>query len=255
MVALVVFASSSAKRPRAARPGCALAAVSIAALIGCGESSDAPQATEDPSATSGGEGGGGQRRVCGEATDELLSGSGTPREFLAPLFETQIPDSECGAVEREFDLALLPAPTHVTVCSEIGYATNPPCAGPHYGTWAAFQNYDEAIPRGFWVHSLEHGAVVIAYSCEDCDGEVEAAKTMIEELPVDPLCTPPVERRVILTPDRRLDTRWAASAWGFTLTSECFEREVFRAFAISHNAAGPEDVCKNGVDVSAAPSL
>jgi hypothetical protein len=182
-----------------------------------------------------------------------LSGSGTPVEPLAPRFETLVPDSACAAVEREFDLTSAPGPAHVTACSEISYATNPPCVGPHYGTWAAFQNYDEPIPRGFWVHSLEHGAVVITYSCEDCQDEVAAAKQMITELPVDPLCSAPVERRVILAPDPRLDTRWAASAWGFTLTSECFEPEIFSAFAISHNAAGPEDFCANGLDVSRAP--
>lgn len=170
-----------------------------------------------------------------------------------PRFETAIEESACGAVEREYDTATAPAPSHVGVCSEVRYATNPPCVGPHYGTWAAFKNYDSAIPRGFWMHSLEHGAVVITYSCDDCEDEVGEAKAMIDTLPVDPLCSAPVARRVILTPDPKLDSRWAASAWGFTLTSDCFEPEVFRAFAISHNAAGPEDLCANGVDVGAMP--
>lgn len=212
----------------------------IAALSGCSESAE----PEHPSGPLG---------YCGEATAELVSGSGTPAEPLTPRFETAIFDSACGAVEREYDTATAPAPTHVKACAEVAYLTNPPCVGPHYGTWAAFQNYDAAIPRGFWVHSLEHGAVVITYSCDDCEDEVAAAKSMIEELPVDPLCTSPVERRVILTPDPKLDTRWAASAWGFTLTSDCFEAEIFSAFAISHNGAGPEDFCANGVDVGATP--
>lgn len=248
MVSGVVSLRYSAVRPRSLRLDGALSILLIGALTACAESSR----TEDPDSVqaSGGEGGGGSLGVCGDATDELLSGSGTPVEPLAPLFETPIPESDCGAVEREFEPALAPGPTHVTACSEIDYVTNPPCLGPHYGSWAAFQNYDAAIPRGFWVHSLEHGAVVISYACEDCEDEVAAAKAMIAELPIDPLCSAPVERRVILTPDRRLDTRWAASAWGFTLTSDCFEPEVFSAFAVSHNAAGPEDFCANGVDVS-----
>jgi hypothetical protein len=210
----------------------------LAALSGCSESPDA----EHPSGPLG---------YCGEATAALVSGSGTPDEPLAPRFETPIAESACGAVEREYDTATAPAPAHVQACADVAYVTNPPCLGPHYGTWAAFRNYDDAIPRGFWVHSLEHGAVVITYSCRDCEDEVEAAKSTIDELPVDPLCSSPVERRVILTPDPKLDTRWAASAWGFTLTSDCFEPEIFSAFAISHNAAGPEDFCANGVDVGA----
>jgi len=247
MVPGVVSLRDSAVRPRVLRRDCAFSIVLIAALFACSES---PATDPDSAQGAGGEGGGGAQGACGDATEQLLSGSGTPLEPLAPLFETSIPDSSCNAVEREFDLTSAPGPTHVTTCSEIDYVTNPPCLGPHYGTWAAFQNYDAAIPRGFWVHSLEHGAVVITYSCEDCEDEVAAAKAMIAALPVDPLCSAPVERRVILTPDRKLDTRWAASAWGFTLTSECFEADVFSAFAISHNAAGPEDFCANGVDVS-----
>jgi hypothetical protein len=184
---------------------------------------------------------------CGEQTGALVSGSGTPAEPLAPLFETPIADSACDAVEREYATTL--APTHVEDCSELAHVTNPPCVGPHYQRWAAFKVYDEAIPRGFWVHSLEHGAVVIAYSCDDCEDEVEAAKALMDELPVDPLCSGAVERRVVLTPDPRLDTRWAASAWGFTLTSDCFESEVFRAFATAHYAVGPEDFCTAGLDV------
>lgn len=236
MVSAVAHSSDSAGRPRVLRFDCALPLTLIALLSGCSESpADGPLG------------------YCGDATASLVSGSGTPAEPLVPRFETLIAESACGAVEREYDTATAPAPTHVQACADVAYTTNPPCVGPHYGAWAAFQNYDQAIPRGFWVHSLEHGAVVITYSCKDCDDEVLAAKTMIEELPVDPLCRAPIERRVILTPDPRLDTRWAASAWGFTLTSDCFEPAVFSAFAISHNAAGPEDFCENGRDVSAPP--
>jgi hypothetical protein len=240
MVSGVAHPSASAGRPRAQRPGCFLALLLIAALSGCSESSE-PEHVSGPLG------------YCGEATAGLVSGSGTPAEPLAPRFETAIAESACGAVEREYEVPESPQ-THVSSCSEISYTMNPPCFGPHYREWAAFQTYDEAIPRGFWVHSMEHGAVVIAYSCTDCDDELEAAQALIAELPVDPLCSSPVERRVILTPDPKLDTRWAASAWGFTLASECFEAEIFRAFAISHNAAGPEDFCANGVDVGATPA-
>jgi hypothetical protein len=239
MVLVVVHSSDSAVRPRLLRRGSASSLMLITLLSGCSESPE-PQPASGPLG------------YCGEATAGLVSGSGTPAEPLAPRFETAIAESACGAVEREYEVPQGTQP-HLSMCSEISYTMNPPCFGPHYGIWAAFQHYDEAIPRGFWLHSMEHGAVVIAYSCTDCDDEVQAAKTLIDELPADPICSSPVDRRVILTPDPKLDTRWAASAWGFTLTSECFEAEIFRTFAISHNAAGPEDFCDNGVDVGATP--
>ena len=98
------------------------------------------------------------------------------------------------------------------------------------------------------MHSMEHGAVVLAYSCTDCAAEVESAKAMIDALPVDPACSGNgTLRRVILTPDPLLETRWAAAAWGYTLNADCFESEVFRAFAEAHYAGGPEDFCASGL--------
>ena len=134
---------------------------------------------------------------------------------------------------------------HVPDCSAISYATNPPSSGQHYSSWAPFRVFDEPIGRGFWVHSIEHGAVVILYSCRDCDEEIQAAKVMIEALPEDPVCVG--MRRIILVPDPLLDVPWAAAAWGYTLRSECFEPEVFRDFALRFAGHGPEkEVCTEG---------
>lgn len=154
--------------------------------------------------------------------------------------------STCGAVLQHYPL--LPSP-HVAECSLVEYSSNPPTSGPHYGFWAEFGIYDQAIPRGFWVHAMEHGAVVVAYSCTDCGSEVDAAKTWIAQLSADPLClkTSSVKRRVILTPDPLLPTRWAAAAWGVTLRSDCFEPDVFSDFYYAHEGKGPENICSDGV--------
>ena len=169
--------------------------------------------------------------------------------------EQPVAGSACGAVEREYTLA---EPKHVENCRPIEYGSNPPSSGTHYGTWAAFRNYDTPIERGFAVHSMEHGAVVLSYHCDDCDEEVAAVRALIEELGPDPLCCSgtscanPVSR-LILMPDPELDTRFAAASWGFTLRAGCFEPEVFRAFVNAHRGRGPEAVCADGVDVTDPP--
>jgi hypothetical protein len=205
---------------------------------------------------SGASGAGGESTAsgyCGEDTAALVSGSGTPKNPAVPITETPVAGSTCNAVERQFQPefgAHTPEP-----CVEIDYSTNPPCTGTHYGTWAAYRVYDEPIPRGFWVHSLEHGAVAFLYSCTDCADEVEAAVRVLDEAGSDPLCASrgsPMSL-TLLGPDPRLDTRWAASAWGYTLTAECFEPEVFGAFLDAHRNLGPEIVCSDGVDVSQPP--
>lgn len=164
--------------------------------------------------------------------------------------------SSCGAVEREYTLA---KPVHVANCTPIEYGSNPPSSGTHYETWSAFREYETPIQRGFAVHSMEHGAVVVSYNCADCEGEVAAARDLILELGLDPLCCSDAARcsapvsRLILMPDPELDVRFAAASWGFTLKADCFEPEVFRAFVEAHRGRGLEAVCADGVDVSVPP--
>ena len=134
---------------------------------------------------------------------------------------------------------------HRTECSLLQFATNPPCEGDHYGRWAAHGVYESPLPRGYWVHNLEHGAVVFSYSCSDCAAEVEAARAAVIDAPDDPGCGAP---RLILTPDPLLDVAWAASAWGVTLRADCFEPDVFTTFYSDRRGHGAEAVCSSGTD-------
>lgn len=158
---------------------------------------------------------------------------------------------ECQAVEKEQALA---AGVHVEACSDISHATNPPSSGQHYPVWADYGAYDFALPRGYWVHNLEHGSVVVTYSCQDCAAEVTAAKAWLAALEPDAACAsgPP---RVLLLPDPALDVRWAASSWGFTLRANCFDPEAFSDFYLKHagQAPAPEAaICATGTNFRAS---
>jgi len=135
---------------------------------------------------------------------------------------------------------------HVPNCDPTPYQTNPPSSGNHYGVWANYTTYATTFRPGFFVHDLEHGAIVITYNCPGgCPDEVAEVQAFIDSLPAD--CgTPP--RRVVLLPYPDLDVRWAASAWGFTLRADCFDRAAFGQFYADHYNHGPEDICSNGVD-------
>ena len=136
---------------------------------------------------------------------------------------------------------------HLAVCSEVSYPDNPPAGGNHYSTWAAFQSYSFPVPRGFWVHDLEHGAIVFSYNCpQGCADEVAQVQALIDALPADPACSPATPRRVVLTPDPLLDVRWGVSSWGFTLRATCVDPERFREFYLNHFARAPEDLCNPG---------
>jgi hypothetical protein len=143
---------------------------------------------------------------------------------------------------------------HIDACSAITYPNNPPAGGNHYPVWAAYQSFPFAVPRGFWVHNLEHGAVVYSYNCPDgCADEVADVQALIDALPVDQDCMLDEPRRVVLTPDPLLDVRWGVSAWGYTLRADCVDDERFRQFYLNHYAQGPEPVCGNGSDFGGMP--
>jgi hypothetical protein len=156
---------------------------------------------------------------------------------------------QCNTTVTEY--AVDPA-IHIAVCTPIQYPTNPPTGGPHYPYWAAFKTYTTPVPRGFYVHDLEHGAIVITYNCPGgCDAELSQLQAWIDARPADPLCTAPLRSRIVVTPDPLLDVRFAASAWGWALKSQCFDLAMLGPFIDAHYAMAPENFCIDGIDPTA----
>jgi hypothetical protein len=187
----------------------------------------------------------------GCSSDEVESDDGDADGAAGAVSYDPVPvaGSACGAVSQHRPNE---GQTHVAVCSKVEFDSNPPSSGNHYGSWAAFGVYEFALPRGYWVHDLEHGAVVISHACEgDCSGDIAAAEDLVADVSVDAFCLKQglARPRLIMTPDPLLDTAWAASAWGITLRSECFERDVFEDFYFAHVGRGPENICSEGVEL------
>ena len=161
---------------------------------------------------------------------------------------------KCASVVTSYELG---PGIHVAACTPIEYSSNPPSSGEHYPNWADFGVYDFALPRGFWVHNLEHGAVVVTYNCRSgCESEVATAKLWLAGLAPDAAC-PAGPPRILLVPDPLLDTAWAASSWGFTLRADCFDAPAFSKFFADHagQAIAPEaTLCGTGVDFRAPGS-
>jgi len=140
---------------------------------------------------------------------------------------------------------------HVPVGTHVNYNSNPPSSGPHYPVWAAFNVFDKPVQREFYVHDLEHGAVVLLYKCDapsGCPEVVLALKQVSDALPDDPLCNKaPVRVRTVITPDPLLDVPVAAAAWGWTYKAKCVDVPSLTQFAKDHYAKGPEDLCADGM--------
>jgi hypothetical protein len=226
--------------------------LSVAAVFGvgsaaCGSSGDAPEALP-PAAGAGGSsaGAGGGAGAPGSAgagaggtssagTGGTASDAGLP-PGVGPCNVRIVESPPTSAIHR------------TPQCTDIPYSTNPPSGGDHYAVWAAFQSYDTPVRPGFLVHALEHGAVVFWYNCpEGCPDEVADVEAFIAALPEDPLCEPfTAARRAVLVPYPELGSRWAASAWGFALTADCFDTDEFGSFYEDHTGRGPEALCNDG---------
>jgi hypothetical protein len=144
---------------------------------------------------------------------------------------------------------------HVEACSRIDFHSNPPTSGPHYPIWANFQIYAEPVPRGFYLHSLEHSAVVLAYSCTlveqaggDCAALVDSLQQIREAFGQDDKCDAGTMNRVMVTPDPLLDVPFAAAAWGHSLRADCLDTPVVEAFIDAHYGQNYEDFCSAGID-------
>lgn len=147
---------------------------------------------------------------------------------------------------------LLPA-VHVAIGTDIVWDSNPPSSGPHYPVWAAFQAYSSPVPRGYYVHDLEHGAIVFTYNCAlidaDCASVAAALQAASDAVPDDPLCAAEgtgVRVRTVITPDPLLDVPVAAAAWGYTYKADCVDLPSLIAFATEHYGNGPELLCSQG---------
>ncbi|HSS37823.1 MAG TPA: DUF3105 domain-containing protein [Polyangia bacterium] len=138
--------------------------------------------------------------------------------------------------------------THVPCTQTVTYQTNPPSSGNHYSCWAAYQTYTSPVPWGNLVHSLEHGAMIVVYNCpQGCAAEVAAIQSFIDALPLDPNCGASLHKnRIILMPDPNLNTRFAATAWRWTLKSNCFDAAAFQQFFDAHYDHGNEVICSDG---------
>jgi hypothetical protein len=142
---------------------------------------------------------------------------------------------------------------HVAEGSEIDYANEPPAFGPHYGNnWGSYSVHDGELARGYWVHNIEHGGIVLLHSPdasqEVVDGLV-AAFDAIEPDP-DPACAQAGgHKRTLVAADAQLTTPVAVIAAYFVMDGTCVDEDAQAAilqFVQDHRGNGPENECDDG---------
>ena len=133
---------------------------------------------------------------------------------------------------------------HVAEGAAVSYQANPPASGPHYPVWARYREHAAALPRGYWVHNLEHGAIVLLYRPDAPAAAIQELRQALAALPNDPSCG---HKRALLTPDPLLPrAQVAAVAAHRVLMGDRLDPAWIRAFSDSYRGMGPEGVCQDG---------
>jgi hypothetical protein len=133
--------------------------------------------------------------------------------------------------------------SHVAEGSVVSYRANPPASGPHYPVWARYQEHAVAVARPYWVHNLEHGAIIFLYRPDAPADVVAALRAAFQSLPNDPICG---HRRALMTPDPLLPRATAVVAADHLLGAECVNAQAIRDFVTLYRGRGPEQVCQDG---------
>lgn len=128
---------------------------------------------------------------------------------------------------------------HVQEGTQITYQHYPPASGPHYPRWARYGVYEDRIPEGYWVHNLEHGAIVVLYKCsDDCAAKAGPIQDLYQQLPKGKYG----EVKFVATPYDRMPNTYAVVAWDRIDQFDQWDPDRVTRFYQAYVDKGPEDV-------------
>jgi hypothetical protein len=144
---------------------------------------------------------------------------------------------------------------HIAIGQGFPYSSNPATSGQHYPIWASFSVQPIAVPPGFYVHDLEHGAIVLFYRCavgDTCADLRDPLIALMDSQPEDPICAAYDTRsRMLVTPEPDLPTEYAAAAWGWLYEADCYDQKTLQQFIDDRYGKGPEpELCDPGIGAS-----
>ncbi len=103
--------------------------------------------------------------------------------------------------------------------ASTGYNSLPPTSGPHFAVPAPTGIYEQPVPDGSSVHTLEHGHIVIQYGPDVDSTTVTRLRDLARRYPAD----------VLLAPRTNL-TRIALTAWSRLERLAVFDESAIVAF-------------------------
>jgi hypothetical protein len=129
------------------------------------------------------------------------------------------------------------------------YNSTPPTSGPHWNVadggpenWGGPVNwgiYDVQIPDEAQIHNLEHGGIMIQYSCSDCPELVAQLRSFYERYwPQHRLPMFPNSSKLVVAPYYGLPSRITLTAWGRIETMDSYDEERITRFVDAYRDKG-----------------
>ena len=133
---------------------------------------------------------------------------------------------------------------HVQTGDKVTYPVCPPASGKHinqqgYGPLQpkVYGPDDKSVPNG-WVHNLEHGGLVVLYSCDKgaCDSaSIAALQTFSGQFPVSPVCkVPPGYVGPVVARFEQMPTKFAALLWDRALYLDTLDTQAIDQFFLRY---------------------
>ena len=128
--------------------------------------------------------------------------------------------------------------THVPDGSKLTFRHYPPASGNHYPTPAAAGFYTTPVAEGNWVHSLEHGYIVILYKPSVDAATIQELRDLMTSFPKEKYN----EVKLVVTPYDHMDNPITAVMWDRELALDQFDRDQLLSFYQADVDHGPEDI-------------
>jgi hypothetical protein len=145
---------------------------------------------------------------------------------------------------------------HIAVGTSQTYTLCPPASGRHYNVPGVsgpiparyYGPNDSTIPQN-WVHNLEHGALVVLYSCNlgGCDdADQQKLQALVTSFPSTPIChiAPGGNLTPVVTRFEDMPHRFAALVWGRVFYEDTLDTAAMLDFYAAEGERGnPEQQC------------
>jgi hypothetical protein len=130
--------------------------------------------------------------------------------------------------------------THLEVGDEAGDWEPLPASGNHWGAWAKWGvAYAKPVFKGFLLHNLEHGGLVLSYGCKSAS---ESAACADAQKKLIGIANKFGQHRVVLTPDPTQKSMFAIRGWRWAYAGECLNENAALDFMARRFRHGREDI-------------